>query len=104
MNMYYFINGFLLNIYFKSLSQYLAIIKNVGLNYVTSILFVNISYIRSKIAPSLIRLKNLELGFFNLLGGRDKSVSAMFLLGVTISPAMGGAESRSRNIVIRFFE
>lgn len=66
--------------YPKSLAKYLAIAKDTGLNHTTSIRLVNTNYTKSGIASCLIRLKNPESGFFNLLGGQRGSIPIVFPL------------------------
>lgn len=81
-NLYYYLNGSLLNIYSKILAQYPAIPRGARFNHVSSHLLMNASYTKSGRASPLVKLKDLELVFFSLLDGLSGSASTVFLLGL----------------------
>lgn len=80
LSMYECLHNFHLNMYYKSLDQYPLTPKSARFYHITSILFVNMTYTRNKIASALERLKDPKssfLGFFSRLG---RSASTVFLL------------------------
>lgn len=81
MKMYYCLSSFFLDIYCKSLAQYLAKPRSVRIIHATRISLVNVSYVRNGTTLTLVSLKDLESDFLSLLSGLNGFISAVFLLG-----------------------